>query len=68
MSTLKVLKEQEIKTFENAMKLRNIPFDVNIKSYEKRKKLQQRQDEIYKQNKFYKGLIKHWKEEKKYEK
>lgn len=67
MSTLKVLKELEIKTFENAMKLRNIPFDVNIKSYEKRKKLQQRQDEIYKQHKFYKGLIKHWKEEKIYE-
>jgi len=62
MSTLKVLKELEVKFFESAMKLRSIPFDKNIKSYEKRIKLRKQQDEIYKKHRFYKGLLKYWRD------
>lgn len=65
MSTLKTLKEQEIKTFEGAIKLRTIPFDKNVKDFNKRQKLREQQDDMYNKNKFYKGLLKHWKEENK---
>lgn len=60
MSTLKVLKEKEMTTFENMNKLRNIHFDKKCKR-EHSIKLREIQDEQYNKNKFYKGLLRHWK-------
>ena len=67
MNTLNEIKKREIETFESSIKLRNIPFDKNVKDFNKRQKLREQQDDMYNKNKFYKGLLKHWKEEDKNE-
>lgn len=66
MSTKRELYKLTTETYRECDKLQNIRIN-EFKEQDSLRKVIKEQDKLKNKNKFYKGLLKHWKEEKKYE-